>query len=403
MYRARCSDDDVPPDELRHHPPVDPQRSRAANDRPAKHAIFQEELMSMSRTVHLVGAWPGEFGADAMDTAFKRLGPKLARMSDGETGDRSLWLLPTMAWMRANPDVERQESAIPVRVVERETEAGEDEKPKGGGFYRLREGSSLESDHIQMGYVFAFKQSYPAFKVLRERYEQPDVSFQVGIPSPLDLTRVAFGVDAMLEPSLTGPFTVATTDQITQILADAGDDVIFQIETVGTLLAVAMSAPEDQPAVAEQMASELVRLVEQVPEGTRFGAHLCLGNFQHKASMQLSDARPLVLLANALAKHFPAGRQLEYIHAPLAAAALPPSLDEEWYAPLSELDLGDVRFIAGFVHETLDIEQLTQLLATIERFAGCEVDVSSTCGLGRLPSPDMAWDMMEKASELVDL
>jgi hypothetical protein len=357
----------------------------------------------MSRTVHLVGAWPGEFGADAMDTAFKRLGPKLARMSDGETGDRSQWLLPTMAWMRANPDVERQESAIPVRVVERGTETADGEKKKGSGFYRLRDGRSLEAEHIQMGYVLAFKQSYPAFKVLRERYEQSHVSFQVGIPSPLDLARVAFGVDAMLEPSFEEPFTATTADQISQILADAGGDVIFQIETVGTLLAVAMASPAEQPAVAEQMAKELVRLVEQVPEGTRFGAHLCLGNFQHKASMQLTDARPVVLLANALARHFPSGRQLEYIHVPLAAAALPPSLDEAWYAPLSELDLGGVRFVAGFVHESLDIEQLTQLLETIERIAGREVDVASTCGLGRLPSPDMAWDMMDKAAVLADL
>ncbi len=358
----------------------------------------------MSRSVHLVGAWPGEFGVDAMDTAFNRLGPKLARMSDGETGDRSQWLLPTMAWMRANPDVERQESAIPVRVLERGKKTEDGEKPKGGGgWYLLRDGHSLNPDHIQMGYVFAFKQSYPAFKTLRERYEQPDVSFQVGIPSPLDLARVAFGLDAMLEPSLTEPFTVATLDQIKQILADAGDDVIFQIETVGTLLAVAMASPEDQPPVADRMAEELVKLVEQTPAGTRFGAHLCLGNYQHKASMQLQDARPIVLLANALARHFPAGRQLEYIHAPLAAAALPPSLDDAWYEPLSELDLGGVRFIAGFVHEALDTEQLTQLLATIERFTGCEVDVSSTCGLGRLPSSDMAWDNMEKADKLAAL
>ena len=357
----------------------------------------------MSRAVHLVGAWPGEFGVDAMDTAFKRLGPKLERMSDGETGDRSQWLLPTMAWMRANPDVERQESVVPVRVVERDTETGAGEKAKGGGFYRLRDGHSLTADHIQMGYVLAFKQSYPAFKALRERYDQPQISFQVGIPSPLDLARVAFGVDAMLEPSLEGPFMATTADQINQIRADAGEDVIFQIETVGTLLAVAMASPEDQPAVADRMATELVRLVEQVPEGTRFGAHLCLGNFQHKASMQLSGARPLVLLSNALARHFPSGRRLEYIHVPLAAAHLPPSLDEAWYAPLSELDLGDVRFVAGFVHESLDIEQLTQLLATIERAAGREVDVASTCGLGRLPSSDMAWDMMEKAGALADL
>jgi len=41
-----------------------------------------------------------------MDTAMTRSGPHLLRLSDGETGERSQWILPTLDWLRANPDVE---------------------------------------------------------------------------------------------------------------------------------------------------------------------------------------------------------------------------------------------------------------------------------------------------------
>src|SRR6202012_6061720 len=88
---------------------------------------------------------------------------------------------------------------------------------------------------------------------------------------------------------------------------------------------------------------------------SRFGLHLCLGDMSHHALGRVTDASPLVMLANAIAVRWPAGRPLRYVHAPLAAADDPPVTDPAFYAPLADLELDPgVRFVAGFAHEDQD-------------------------------------------------
>lgn len=345
----------------------------------------------MLRKTHLVGAWPGMSAPQAIDTALKKLGPHLLRMSDGETGQRSGWVQPTMEWLRVNPDVELEvdQPYVSYEVVPR---------------FRVRDGRTLDPENIHLGYYHAFSESYPAFRYLREQHGQPQISFQVGVPAPLDLAVDAFGFEAgQSDRSLTEGFRKATVRQIESIHAEAGDDVLFQIETVLGLVSIALAPPERQAATAEQIASGLHALVADSPKGTRFGAHLCLGDLHHKAFAEMADATPLVLLANALVKDFPADQTLDYIHAPFAAADKPGTFDERWYKPLEELDIpSDIRFVAGFIHEDIAKEDHRKLLQMIEGFAGREVDVAAACGLGRRPDPEQAWDAMDKAISLIE-
>jgi hypothetical protein len=142
--------------------------------------------------------------------------------------------------------------------------------------------------------------------------------------------------------------------------------------------------------------------VRRSPAGARFGIHLCLGDFHHTAYGAMRDVRPLVLLANAIAAEFPDDRVLEYVHAPFAAAKEPPIEAESFYEPLRELALpDDTRFIAGFLHESLDTEAHRELLARIERLAGREVDVAAACGLGRRDSDEEAFEQMRETAALL--
>ena len=120
------------------------------------------------------------------------------------------------------------------------------------------------------------------------------------------------------------------------------------------------------------MAAGRADLVRRAPDGTRFGFHLCEGDFHHKAFGKMRDARPLVPLANAVAAAFPTGRVPAFVHAPFAAAVDPPIEDEAaFYEPLRDLRLpDDVRFIAGFLHESLDLGAHQELLARIESLTG---------------------------------
>lgn len=344
----------------------------------------------MSRKTHLVGAWPGFSGAHAMDQALDRLGPHLLRMTDGETGERSQWVLPAMDWLRANPDVELVQD-------------GDYSSYERGTRYQVKDGRDFDPDHIELGYRRAFERSYPAFNVLRERHQQPDVSFQVGLPAPIDLAVDAFGYEAaMADPGIAQAWAAATLREVAAIRAQARNDVIFQLESVVSMVAVAQTAEAGRATVAGQMAAGLAAVAAGAPEGTRFGCHICLGDFHHRALVEMGSAAPLVALANAIVEEWPEGRRLEYIHAPFAAAEKPGSFDEDWYAPLQDLALPEaVRFVAGFIHEELELDELRRILAIIDRQAGREVDVAATCGLGRRPSPDQAWDAMEKAAALI--
>ena len=344
----------------------------------------------MTRKTHLVGAWPGHSPEHAMETALEHLAPHLVRMTDGETGDRHLWITPSIDTFRANPDVEK---------IKDGTWTDYDDT----ALFRVRDGVTLNPDNIRLGYARAFAGSFPVFKILRERFRRPDLIFQVGIPAPVDLSVNSFGEVAFTDPSILQATTEAATRQIREIFEVARDEVVFQIETVTALVAVAQASDDEQPKVAAQLADGVLDLVSRAPRGARYGAHLCLGDFHHKSYGRMRDVRPLVLFANELARRWPDGRFLDYIHAPFAAAAEPPIPDLEFYTPLSDLALPEkTRFVAGFIHESLDIEQNRELLERIERLAGQEVDVAAACGLGRRPTTDQAWDAMRKAIALIE-
>jgi hypothetical protein len=324
-----------------------------------------------------------------MEQALNRLAPHLDRLTDGETGDRHLWVTPVMEKLRANPDVEM-------------TRDGDWSDYEHTAAWRVRDGHTLDPANLRMHYALAFRNSYPSFQVLRERFERPDMRFQVGIVAPIDLAIYGFGEASFADPSILDAWTVATTRDIAEIFAEAGDDVVFQLETVVALVAIAQAEEAAQEAVADQMAATMLDTVRRSPAGARFGMHLCLGDFHHTAYGKMRDVRPLVLLANAIAAGWPADRVLDYIHAPFAAAKEPPIADEAFYEPLRELDLpADTRFIAGFLHESLDTEAHRDLLARIERLAGREVDVAAACGLGRRDSDEEAFDQMREAAALL--
>ncbi|MDF2257541.1 hypothetical protein [Streptantibioticus ferralitis] len=343
------------------------------------------------RKTHLVGTWPGLSAPDAMTTALRRVGAHLLRMTDGETGDRAVWGSRTIEWLRANPDVELIHDGV---YADYGT----------GPLFRVREDRTLDPRNLHLNYFHTFVESFPAFKYLRDQAGHSDIRFQVGLPAPLDLTMLAFGMDvAMSDRVIPQAWAQATIDQVNRIVGEAEEPVVFQLETPASLLAVIGAPDEAKEAVARQLAHDLHEIMAGAREGTHFGVHLCLGDLQHKALAEMPDALPLVLLANAMATGFPEGRVLDYIHVPFAAANKPGSFEEDWYRPLEALTLPpEVRFVAGFIHESITIEDHRGLLHMIERLARREVDVAAACGLGRRPDPAQAWDAMDKAIALIN-
>ncbi len=355
------------------------------------------------RAAHLVGSTPFADAGDAFEIAFDRLGGHLRSVPDGETGERRNWIIHIIEALRRHPDLE----------VAREGDWSDyDRTPT----FRVRKGHRLTAGSLDLQHVAPVEAAYPDFA--RRRAEAVsagvagagELAFQVGIPGDLDMALFVFGPVGILRHRRA--FTDATVAEIRQIAALAGHDsagrtdVVFQLEIPAELVFVARFPDILQPVAAWWLGRGVARLAARSPAGTRFGIHLCVGDMNHRALARLRDVAPLVRLANAIARAWPDGRTLEFVHAPFAAAAEPPPSPgtpdgARFYAPLRQLRLPvGTRFIAGFVHEARPLEEQRQTLALIESLVGRRVDVATSCGLGRRDR-EAALATIDRAAQLV--
>ncbi len=356
-----------------------------------------------TRAAHLVGSTPFTDADEAIDIAFDRLGGHLHSVPDGETGDRRNWIIHIIEALRAHPDLE----------VAREGDwSAYDRTP----VFRLRKGHRLSAGSLDLRHVAPFEAAYPAFVRRRAAAVEAgvpgagDLAFQVGIPGDFDMALFVFGPTGPFRHRR--PFADATLAEIRQIQSLAGreasgrPDVVFQLEIPAELVFVARFPGPLQPLVAHWLGGGVAALAARSPDGTRFGIHLCVGDMNHRALARLKDVTPLVGLANAIAHAWPPGRSLEFIHAPFAAAILPPPSPATadgaaFYTPLRGLRLpSQTRFIAGFVHESRPLAEQQETLALIESLVGRRVDVATSCGLGRRER-DAALATIDRARELV--
>lgn len=304
---------------------------------------------------------------------------------DGETGNRSDWITRLVQNLDNHPDLERSRD-------------GDWSDYESTPSYRVKKGREFIS--VDLDYFEAFTSSWPEFKVARDELERSDLAFQVGIPGPLDVAFASFGFNPFSALRHVKPFEDATISEIRRIHDVAGAEIVYQIEIPIELEVLLRMPAALRPVGVRWLARRILRVVGRSPEGTRWGFHICVGDMNHKAFSQLKDSGPAVLLANTLARLFPPDRKLEFIHVPFAHADVAPVTDADFYAPLTGLELPDnVRFVAGFIHETQDDATQTQIRGLIEAQVGGVVDVAAACGLGRR-NRDLATRNLEMSRRL---
>ena len=105
-----------------------------------------------------------------MEAALNHLAPHLDRMTDGETGDRHLWVTPSMDTFRVNPDVE---------MIHDGGWTDYDDTAQ----WKVKDGVTMDPDNIGFRYALAFQGSFPAFQVLRDRFGRADLTrFMQAVP-----------------------------------------------------------------------------------------------------------------------------------------------------------------------------------------------------------------------------
>ena len=333
----------------------------------------------------LVGSLPAPDARQAMELGLDTVGDWLRALPDGETGDRFHWIVGTVEKLRQHPDLELRKDG---------DWSDYDKVP----IFKEKRGHKLRSGALDFGHIAAFNESWPIFDELRKKAGREDLAFQQGVPGDLDMAMFVFGPRCLYKRR---PFTEATLEEIRRIFERGGRDVVFQIEVPVEQVFVAKMPGPLQPLMARFMAKGITNLARRSPKGARFGIHLCVGDMNHKSLVRMKDARPIVLLANAIAAQWPADASpLEYVHVPFSAAGVAPPSDVTWYRALEKLRLpAHVRFVAGFAHTDQPIEEQLRIRAQIEALAKRTVDVSTTCGLGR-SSPEEAKAALERIVEL---
>ncbi|WP_225728182.1 MULTISPECIES: hypothetical protein [unclassified Nocardia] len=340
-----------------------------------------------TRAVHFVGSYPADSPDEAMRAMLDGAGARMRTLPNGETDRYELYVLPII------DDLVRQ-GALEVKQVGRWSPSWR------RTIHRVPPGKTLTGDMMDLGYLREAEQALPAFTALRREYELPGLTMQVGMPTDLSLTFVAVGAAGVR--SHRRAFADASLRHIPTIRESTGDNVVFQLEATAELVLMALSQPLHRQVDARfGLAAGIAAMAAAAPAGTRFGVHMCLGSLNNKAATGLRSAAPLVDLANSIARQWPSGRKLEYVHGPFAAGAIPPSTKPEFYEPLSRLALPQgTAFYAGFVHDAPTEAEQLHTLHMIEERLGRPVDgVASPCGLGRRPR-DVADAMVARAGIL---
>ncbi|GAB0107888.1 hypothetical protein JMUB6875_68890 [Nocardia sp. JMUB6875] len=328
-----------------------------------------------ARNVHFVGSFPAESTDDAMRAMLDGAGSRLRTLPTGETRRYEWYIQPIVDDLVAQGALEVKREGSWLSSTDRP-------------IHRAARGVELTGDMMQLGYLDEAREALPIFRTLRAERDLPELSLQIGMPTDFTVTFIAMGMCGVRKHR--NAFRDATIRDITAIRELVGDDVVIQFEATAEMVLMAKSRALHRRADAVMgFGRGIAELAAATPPGTRIGVHLCLGSMRNKARATLRDTRPLVALANSIARQWPSGRALEYIHGPLAAGDIPPATRPEFYAPLAGLELpASTRFYAGFVHESPSEAEQIETLRVIETALRRPVDgVASACGLGRRPRP----------------
>jgi hypothetical protein len=324
--------------------------------------------MTTPRPIHLVGSVPLASAADVFETVGRHLGPLIARIPDGETGER----LQFIGW---------QEKVI--QSAQGLQPAGEWQVAgKRTVLYGLA--PNVTASDIKfgpLGYAAAAQSSFESFRRLRESGKvAPGTRMQVSLPTPLTvLIKYAARESLRALWPVYERHMLAEVEEIVRTIPhdslaiqwDVAPEVHTVLEQPDSALTKLITRPDLVAAVA--------RITDAVPADVHVGWHLCYGDPGHKHIVEPRDMGIMVDLANdALAA---TQRSVDWVHMPV-----PRDRDDAaYFAPLARLKLkAGTMPILGLVHIHDGLDGARRRAAGAQRHLD-RFGVATECGLGRRP------------------
>lgn len=321
---------------------------------------------------HLVGSVSQDTAADTFTIVADHLGGSIARIPDGEVGERFHWMLFQGSAFDAAVGLSR----LPIDPI---VIAGFDVRP-----FTVDDGVE-EIGFGPLGYATAALSSYTDFARLRADGTIPEgTRFQVSLPSPLAPVST-FVVPADRERVYTA-YRDSLMAEITAIAeAIPAEDLAFQFDLAiefGYIEKVNLGGGVPELWTDGELIPELAGLVAEaavaVPADVELGIHLCYGDVAEKHFTKPPTTANLVAMANALTSAI--DHTLAWIHLPVPIERD----DADYFAPLAELAIGETPVFLGLVHHEDGVDGARGRIAAAGEFLD-EFGIATECGFGRGP------------------
>lgn len=325
-----------------------------------------------NRKVYLVGSVPLRDAAAVFETVSAALGPRIARIPDGETGERLDWItwLEPVFW--GHPALEPSDEVF--RLHKTAT-------PRRR--YRLKPGHSLAEFRIDnLFYADKAIQSYAAFRRLRDEGKiAPGIRFQVDlVPAHSVLWLfVAEALQAEMDPI----YNDAVAREIDKLAAAIPhQDLAIQFDVASAVFARLQRNETGayggtKEAMQDKFTGILVDLAERVPADIDLLFHFCYGDSSHRHVVEPTDMGDMVEMANRLTRAIK--RPIQLIHMPVPRNRT----DDAYFAPLQRLALRpETELCLGVVHYTDGLDGTRRRLAAAAKQRH-DFAIATECGFGR--------------------
>jgi hypothetical protein len=336
-------------------------------------SLFSKKPASVaSRNIHLVGSVPLADAHEVFVTVSAALGPRLSRIPDGETGERSDWIAHLESIFARHPALEksgevfRLHPSAPARTR-----------------YRLRPGvAASEVTFDNLFYADVALRSYQVFARLKQQGKiLRHCRFQVDLV-PAHSVLWLFLQDEE-HRSLDRAYNDAVRREIDKLASGIPhDQLAIQFDVASAVFArLQRNEPSPYGRNKEEMLATftaiLAGLADHVPAGIELLFHFCYGDSNHRHVLEPVDMRDMVELANRLSGAI--GRSIELIHMPVPRERC----DDGYFEPLTRLALKPVtQLCLGLVHYTDGIAGTRRRLAIAEKYVQ-NFAIATECGFGR--------------------
>lgn len=320
----------------------------------------------------------GSLNLPDAETVFRTVseiaGGSVARIPDGETGERQGWiegLGPKLGSISQLEEVERTGgyNVLPV--------------------FRIRDGEQSEDIVVpELGYASAARHAYSIFARLRdeEHVIAPETRFQVSLPT------VIAGFEPFIAPrdqeAFEPVYVRRLRREVEEILTvvPSGDLAIQWDVAVEMAILEGVFPARFEPRF-EGVVERLALLSSWIPDAVPLGYHLCYGDAQEVTGQgegrhwkEPEDMAKLVAVANGVTER--AVRPLSWFSMPVPLARG----DDAYFEPLADLRLhGTARLYLGLVHHQDGVEGTQRRIEAARRYRD-GFGVATECGMGRKPS-----------------